>query len=124
MDKNIRKWDFFERKEFRCKCCGVNLIKEELIDKLDKARKLVGVPFIITSGYRCEKHNKEVGGHPRSYHKIGWAADIAVNNKNRFIILDALMRTGFTHIGVGEHLIHCDLSQKVKLWVYPNGNKS
>jgi uncharacterized protein YcbK (DUF882 family) len=39
--------------------------------KLDK-------PIIITSGYRCEDHNRECGGKPKSQHMLGSAADITV----------------------------------------------
>lgn len=43
---------------------------------LDKLRKKIDAPIIVTSGYRCKKHNKEVGGAENSYHMRGMAADI------------------------------------------------
>ena len=48
---------------------------------LDPLRRLAGMPIIITSGYRCQRLNKLVGGVPNSWHKIGCAADIRVNNE-------------------------------------------
>lgn len=42
---------------------------------LDPLREAAG-PLKISSGFRCEKLNKAVGGQPGSQHKIGEAADI------------------------------------------------
>ena len=48
-----------------------------LIDKvLDPLREAYGKPIIVTSGYRCEKLNKVVGGAASSQHVKGEAADI------------------------------------------------
>ena len=48
-----------------------------LIEKvLDPLREAYGRPIIVTSGYRCEKLNKLVGGSASSQHKKGEAADI------------------------------------------------
>ena len=42
---------------------------------LELVRALLGQPIIITSGFRCEDLNREVGGSENSQHKIGQAAD-------------------------------------------------
>ena len=48
-----------------------------LIEKvLDPLREAYGKPIIVTSGYRCEKLNKAVGGAASSQHVKGEAADI------------------------------------------------
>ena len=48
-----------------------------LVEKvLDPLRKAYGKPIIVTSGYRCEKLNKAVGGAASSQHVKGQAADI------------------------------------------------
>ena len=48
-----------------------------LIEKvLDPLREAYGRPIIVTSGYRCEKLNKAVGGATSSQHVKGQAADI------------------------------------------------
>ena len=39
-------------------------------------RMKMGVPFTITSGYRCPRLNKAVGGAANSYHMQGKACDI------------------------------------------------
>lgn len=43
---------------------------------LDPLREAYGKPIIVTSGYRCEKLNKAVGGAASSQHVKGEAADI------------------------------------------------
>ena len=45
---------------------------------LDPLRDEYGKPIYVNSGYRCEKHNKAVGGVPRSQHMLGQAADISL----------------------------------------------
>jgi len=55
--------------------CIVNL---KLLVKhiLQPARDYMGEGLRITSGYRCHKLNKLVGGSPSSHHVYGCAADI------------------------------------------------
>lgn len=49
----------------------------ELCEKfLEPLRVAYGKPITITSGYRCEKLNKAVGGVSTSAHLRGYAADI------------------------------------------------
>jgi hypothetical protein len=43
---------------------------------LDPLREAYGKPIIVTSGFRCEKLNKAVGGAKSSQHRLGQAADI------------------------------------------------
>ena len=43
---------------------------------LDPIREKFGKPITVTSGYRCEKLNKLVGGKPNSQHLKGQAADL------------------------------------------------
>ncbi len=49
-----------------------------LCQRLEEARKKLGKPMVITSGYRTPSHNKAVGGAPKSYHLKGMAADFTV----------------------------------------------
>jgi zinc D-Ala-D-Ala carboxypeptidase len=112
----------FKMHEFACPCCGENLVSTKLIEKLDTARHLAGVAFKINSGYRCEKHNKEVGGKETSSHLKGLAVDIACTNSvARFKLLNALLIVGFKRIGIADTFIHCDIdSSKVQdvIWSY------
>lgn len=55
---------------------------ETLIEKLlDPIRELWGKPLRVTSGYRCKKLNKAVGGAKNSQHLRGEAADITTGNR-------------------------------------------
>jgi hypothetical protein len=48
-----------------------------LVEKiLDPLREAYGKPIIVTSGFRCDKLNKLVGGATSSQHRRGEAADI------------------------------------------------
>jgi len=75
-DENRRLTVHFTVDEFRCPCCGIAIVTLPLLRLLERLRDLVGEPLIITSGYRCPKHNAEVGGAPDSLHMAGCAADI------------------------------------------------
>ncbi len=72
--------EHFAENEFTCKCCGkgADKISPKLIELLEQLRwNIGGYPLYINSGYRCPKHNADVGGVPDSQHVKGTAADIA-----------------------------------------------
>ena len=74
---------WFKEKEFACKCCGelpplARANVEALVrEVLDPVREQLGKAIIVNSGYRCPKHNKEVGGVRNSQHLKGEAAGVA-----------------------------------------------
>jgi uncharacterized protein YcbK (DUF882 family) len=109
------KINHFKPNEFFCKCCGKQAMNEKFILALDKARTIAegldkNVKFVITSGYRCLKHNRNVGSKDTSSHVIGLAVDIrTTTSRERFIILQALLLAGFTRIGIAKTFIHVDL---------------
>jgi len=70
LTKNFSRW------EFACPCCGVIKIDDMLVEGLQEVRDLAGVSIKIHSGFRCAKHNEEVGGAQRSQHLYGKAVDI------------------------------------------------
>ena len=75
--------EHFAVSEFVCHCCGqgADKIAPRLIELLEKLRANIGgLPLHINSGYRCSKHNAEVGGVDNSQHLLGTAADVAVPN--------------------------------------------
>ena len=60
---------------------------KELIEFLNPLIEAWGSAINVTSGYRCEKLNKKVGGASTSAHKYGYAADLVpVNGKRREFI--------------------------------------
>ena len=66
------KATYFKDYEFACRCCGGLKIEQELVKALDQLRGDFGKPIIITSGYRCERHNANVGGVPGSFMYVAW----------------------------------------------------
>ena len=71
---------YFNYGEFTCHCgCGYNTVDIRLVKILDDIRKYYGRAAIITSGVRCKKHNKEVGGVENSWHTRRKAADFYIN---------------------------------------------
>lgn len=68
--------------EFDCQCkysdCTHTYIDVEHVEKLQEKRDQWDKSIEITSGYRCEKHNKDVGGATLSRHKLSDATDIKV----------------------------------------------
>ena len=66
----------FSREELQCRCCGQLKISSRLLAGLEALRALAGVPIVVHAGYRCARHNAEVGGVPLSEHTLGLAADI------------------------------------------------
>jgi uncharacterized protein YcbK (DUF882 family) len=102
----------FTRQEFACKCgCGKDTVDYELMDVLEKVREHFGVPVHISSGNRCKKYNKKVGGKSKSQHLLGKAADIVVDNVSPNVVhsfLDQLEVGGlgkyntFTHVDVRD----------------------
>ena len=74
--------EYFKQQEFACRCCGQlppslrENIEALVTEVLDPARRAFGGPVLVNSGYRCPKHNAEVGGVANSQHQRGEAADI------------------------------------------------
>jgi uncharacterized protein YcbK (DUF882 family) len=79
------------------------------VQRLDEARSKAGIPFIITSGCRCEAQNATVGGAPSSSHLIGRAVDIrSVYSRQRLLIVRSLLAVGFNRIGIYSGHVHAD----------------
>lgn len=94
---------------------------EDFLEMLDEAREIANTPFKINSGYRTESHNKKVGGKATSSHTKGLAADIhCVNDRLRWVIVDALISVGFSRIGISKSFIHVDLDHDKNdaIWLY------
>ena len=98
------KYKYFTEKE-------VFGLKEKLVNMLDEAREIAGIPFAINSGYRTLEHNAEIGGVENSSHTLGLAVDLrARNSTEHFKITKALLQVGFSRISrkYPNH-IHCDI---------------
>lgn len=76
---NMKLSEHFSASEFRCKCGKSHEFKvdDSLVSNLEKLfSKLDCSKIIVTSGYRCVQHDKNVGGSGSGQHVEGTAADI------------------------------------------------
>lgn len=114
---------YFKPGEFVCRCgCGGNDMQPTFLWKLEQARELAGISFIVTSGFRCSDHNQAVGGKPYSDHITGRGTDIvAKSGRDRFLIVNAAINAGITRIGIAKDFIHLgDGKENPKrvIWIY------
>lgn len=119
--KTNQSWKYFKLDEFSCKCCSRNNISSDLVNRLDYSRSIAGVPFRITSGYRCKQYNWKIGGKPRSAHLDGLAVDIKCSTGAlKSTIVASLYAGGINRIGIYKNFIHADISKKLPypmLWL-------
>lgn len=97
--------DYFNSDEFDCKCsdssCVITRIDIEHLEQLIQLREEIG-PIKITSGYRCDSHNKKVGGSPKSQHKEGTATDIQ-SRRIKPRALAAFVKQNYVFGGIGAY---------------------
>ena len=89
--------------------CDISQMHVPTMQKFDKAREIAGIPFIVNSAFRSVAHEKKMGRSGLSSHTQGRAMDIrATDGRQRFLILEALIKAGFKRIGVNKNYIHAD----------------
>lgn len=108
----------FSRHEFECPCCKVNVVDYELLNALEAVRAHFGESVAVTSGYRCDTHNKKVGGGKHSQHLLGKAADIKVRNVPIDAVVSFLNDKYADKFGIGVYTswTHIDVRQKLARW--------
>lgn len=102
----------FSRYEFECPHCGKNDISKLLVSQLQMLRDKFKKPIIVTSGVRCEEHNRDVGGVLDSKHLTGEAADIVIRDvAPEEIAREAVKIPDFRRGGIGVYntFIHLDV---------------
>lgn len=111
--------EHFSDTEFACKCCKKIKYDVKLVAKLECLRSAIGnKPIFLTSGYRCEKHNKNVGGAKGSYHLQGKAADIYVKGDMLELekMADRIFNTGGVGIYKKQGFVHVDVRSGKRRW--------
>ena len=108
---NLKVARDFNLSEFACPCCNLVMLHPRLLMKLIELRKILERPVHITSGYRCPRYNRKVGGVANSYHCIGLAADIKVKDINLIELLEICENIDFSGIGFYEkkNFLHLDV---------------
>lgn len=89
--------------------CGLRSMDPDFMRRLDHAREVAGVPFVINSAFRSVDWELSHGRSGSSSHTKGLAVDIScVTPAYRYRILYALISEGFTRIGLYPSFIHVD----------------
>lgn len=102
---------YFNESEFKAcsPSCSLQDMKQHTMDKLDAARELAGIPFVLNSAYRSPAWEKKRGRTGTGAHPHGCGVDIRCNTSaNRLKIVRACLSVGFTRIGIGKTYIHVD----------------
>ncbi|MEG6616757.1 D-Ala-D-Ala carboxypeptidase family metallohydrolase [Peptococcaceae bacterium 1198_IL3148] len=102
--------EHFSELEFACRCCGQVRVNVKLITLLEQLRTRLGArPIMVTSGYRCPKHNRAVGGVKNSQHLRGNAADIVILGVPPSQVAATATAIGFTWVGLYPTFTHLDV---------------
>ena len=121
METMITKNFFF--KEFSCRCGSCLFadgyqFNKSFVRSLQNIRDYIDEPMSVSSGLRCYKHNKNVGGVSDSEHKTGKAADIICTSAvKRYGIVRRGLELGLT-VGITKSFIHLDMRDVPKLFLY------
>lgn len=110
--------------EFSCHgngCCSTVMIDDKLVEYLQKIRDHFGKSITITSGYRCDTHNRNVGGATGSRHSKGQAADIVVSGVKPAEVAKYAESIGILGIGLYDtnkdgHFVHIDTRDYKSFW--------
>lgn len=95
---NIKITKNFSLREFQCPCCHAVMIHPRLACAMQRLRDARGKALIVTSGYRCARHNAKAGGVSGSRHLRGLAADIAAPRAEQETLRELARGAGFTKI--------------------------
>ena len=92
-------------------------IDEKLLKALQQLRNIVKKPITVTCVYRCDTHNRAVGGVDGSFHTKGMAADIYCSGVSvEQLAKYAAMVPAFNEGGIGKYykknFVHVDIYHK------------
>ena len=128
MGSTVKFTKHFPQWELECKCgrCDYPGMNAYFMQLLEQARVDAGIPFNLSSAYRCPAHNNNVSSTGlNGPHTTGKTVDIQCSAQSSHKILKALFKVGMTGIGVsqkGNHkkrFIHADtLTEGNRPWVW------
>ena len=108
----------FKDSEMACDCCGEVKLDPHLFAILELVRLRFDSPVVITSGYRCPKHNESVGGASNSQHLLGTASDIVLKGvapKDVYDFIDGIFPKTYG-LGLYDTFVHIDVRQERARW--------
>ncbi len=108
---------YFNSEEFNCSClrCDETLIDTALTEFLELIRGIYGAPITITSGYRCEAHNANIGGVEFSTHTRGMAADIVAEDLDKLKVVVETLADKYS-VGIYDEFVHVDIRKEGRRW--------
>jgi zinc D-Ala-D-Ala carboxypeptidase len=108
---NWNNYPNFDKTEFDCKHTGLNEMKPEFMEVLQRIRTEYNKPMKITSGYRHPTHPVEARKlHSKGEHTQGMCADIlCTENRRRMELVKLALKHGITRIGIAETFLHLGL---------------
>lgn len=111
-------YKYFSKDEMRCRCGECDgLPRAEFMAILERIREAIGVPLVVSSGYRCPKYNSHVSTTGENGpHVMGLAADIQAYGVRAFYLVETAIEFGMTGIGLqqrqvtpyGARFVHID----------------
>lgn len=117
----------FSSQEFVCPCCGQAKMDSDFIQKLQRVRDELGIPFkpVAGGGYRCPSYN----GSSTGAHVEGKAIDPDLTKDHYYNFMRLCMKHGFTGFGVknkgGKFQMHADTAEEIPgirprpwIWTY------
>lgn len=110
----------FTPQEFQCHCCGACKMDKKLLQRLQAFRHFCDFPLTLNSAYRCDAHNRAVGGKESSRHLRGQAVDISLTNipsPKRWRMIEGAVSL-FYGIGFAKSFIHVDIRDTKIFWTY------
>ena len=84
-------------------------------DMLERIRATLGVPIVITSGYRCLALNRAVGSRSSSDHLSGQAADIVAPAYGSASRVATMLAPLVSTLGIGQLILE---GVRGKQWVH------
>ena len=123
------KYGFFDEKELQSpndphKSPFTHVVRDELLNLLNRIRREWGKPVIVNSGYRSPEYNAAIkGAVTNSYHTKGMAADIRPDDPSLISEFQDLclelnkdggvgLYDGFVHVDVRGHHAYWDYRTK------------
>lgn len=113
--------DYFAPSEFTAcvPSCSKDQMDPDFMKRLNKARRIAGLPFVLNCAFRPVEWDKLKGRSGNSFHCKGRAVDIrCLSDANRAVIVAALIKVGFNGIGIASNFIHVDDRQIKTMWLY------
>jgi hypothetical protein len=108
-DKYLNK--YLQLREIECKCvypeCTLTLYSPSTVESFFGLRDAFGSAIHVNSGFRCQKHNDDIGGKVNSMHCRGQALDLSVSDPSRLKSLKSLASQFFDVVIEYDGFIHC-----------------